>query len=127
MAPSSIDENHLFLYHCLQNSSGEGKVCQSHHLYFQLQLTSHFQIDTDAVATAIGSTKGAVAVRLRRLKEKIEGSVTSGLVEASTPAKEPAKKASKKGAEPKSKKRKISAEDDVETEATNGAVKAEES
>ncbi|EXJ55519.1 hypothetical protein A1O7_08447 [Cladophialophora yegresii CBS 114405] len=54
MAPYQSDDNVIFLYHCLQHCSGDGKI------------------DWEAVAVAIGSTKGASAIRYRRLKEKIE-------------------------------------------------------
>ncbi|EXJ75017.1 uncharacterized protein A1O5_01713 [Cladophialophora psammophila CBS 110553] len=54
--PFQADDTVLFLYHCLQNSNGK--------------------IDWNAVAVATGSTRGAVEMRWRRLKKKIDGDTT---------------------------------------------------
>ncbi|KIW33899.1 uncharacterized protein PV07_00714 [Cladophialophora immunda] len=65
MAPFQADDNVVFLYHCLQNAAGK--------------------IDWNAVAIATGSTRGAVEMRWRRLKKKIEGDTNTGQPATPTP------------------------------------------
>ena len=77
--------------------------------------TNISQIDSEAVARATGSTKGAVSVRLRRLKDRIEGSLNAGLAGApnnSTTATQAASKRTKKIVG--SRKRKAPADEDAQ-------------
>ncbi|KIW82287.1 hypothetical protein Z517_05314 [Fonsecaea pedrosoi CBS 271.37] len=67
MAPAyQADDNVVFLYHCLANAAGK--------------------IDWNAVAMATGSTRGAVEIRWRRLKKKIEGDTVAAQPVTATPA-----------------------------------------
>ncbi|OAP57420.1 hypothetical protein AYL99_08158 [Fonsecaea erecta] len=69
MAPFQADDNVLFMYHCLNSASGK--------------------IDWNAVAVATGSTRGAVEIRWRRLKKKIEENANTTQTTTPTPAQPP--------------------------------------
>ncbi|KIW98129.1 uncharacterized protein Z519_01713 [Cladophialophora bantiana CBS 173.52] len=91
--PFQADDTVLFLYHCLQNSNGK--------------------IDCNAVAVAMGSTRGAVEMRWRRLKKKIDGDTTPAqLAPPKSTRPSPAPNASQGKKNSRTRKRKMDADDE---------------
>ncbi|OCT44750.1 hypothetical protein CLCR_06386 [Cladophialophora carrionii] len=85
-------------------------------IVFSIALETESQIDWGAVAVAIGSTKGASAIRYRRLKEKIEQDTGSTATQQSSATK--GKKSSK------ARKRKAPADDDDDNDNDDKPNKA---
>ncbi|KIY01321.1 uncharacterized protein Z520_02873 [Fonsecaea multimorphosa CBS 102226] len=99
MAPFQADDNVVFLYHCLVNASGK--------------------VDWNAVAIATGSTRGAVEIRWRRLKKKIEDNTNTGQPATPTPAQPPQGRKASQGKKQNTgtRKRKMEDAEDDEDEA----------
>ncbi|EXJ78597.1 hypothetical protein A1O1_08998 [Capronia coronata CBS 617.96] len=100
MAPTTIDENHVLLYKCLQSTNAK--------------------IDYSTLAALTGLTVGAATKRYARLKEKIETSIAASAGAVQSPKAAPKKSTTSKGTAARQRKAKAVSGQDMSAASIAG-------